>query len=245
LQNPCTIHVRWTCHICPWFPHPHILGIPATNIFHSPFKNFLKVNISGFTPSAGSREGTLLESDSSGNIIPSAGTYNLVSKIDSALSTPKNSDSGVFTLTVPGSINLINIEATGGGPAGNKNVKTAWKKFQEVAMTGTVGAGINFSEKHFDVTFAIVGCSSCAVECQFQFIHRGRHKNKNLLYLWIDRPSKGEKGIPTKKQICKELDRKHRDGEKMSPALLSMPSWLKDLYVCELQDVYRTTRALD
>jgi len=38
-----------------------------------------------------------------------------------------------------------------------KNVKAAWKKFQVVAVTGTVGAGINFSEKHFDVTFAIIG----------------------------------------------------------------------------------------
>jgi len=33
-----------------------------------------------------------------------------------------------------------------------KNVKTAWKKFQVVAVTGMVGAGIDFSEKHFDVT---------------------------------------------------------------------------------------------
>jgi len=103
-----------------------------------------------------------------------------------------------------------------------KNVKTVWKKFQVVAVTGTVGAGIDFSEKHFDVTFAIIGCSS-TVECQFQLIHRVRHTNKNLLYLLIDKPGKGGKGILTKKQICKELDRKHRDGQKMSPALLSMP----------------------
>jgi len=32
------------------------------------------VNISGLTPSTGSGEGTLLEYDFSGNIIPSAGT---------------------------------------------------------------------------------------------------------------------------------------------------------------------------
>jgi len=67
--------------------------------------------------------------------------------------------------------------------------------------TGTVGAGIDFSEKHFDVTFAIIGCSS-TIECQFQLIHRVRHTNKNLLYLWIDKPGKGGKGILTKKQIC-------------------------------------------
>jgi hypothetical protein len=112
-----------------------------------------------------------------------------------------------------------------------KNVKTAWKKFQVVAVTGTVGAGIDFSEKHFDVTFAIIGCLS-TLECQFQLIHRVRHTNKNLLYLWIEKPGKGGKGIPTKKQIHKELDRKHRDGQKMSPALLSMPPSVAERFVC-------------
>jgi len=70
-----------------------------------------------------------------------------------------------------------------------KNVKTAWKKFQVVAVTGMVRAGIDFSEKHFDVTFAIIGCLS-TVECQFQLIHRVRITNKNLLYLWIDKPGR-------------------------------------------------------
>jgi len=63
-----------------------------------------------------------------------------------------------------------------------KNVTTAWKKFQVVAVTGMAGAGIDFSEKHFDVTFAIIGCSSI-IECQFQLIYGERHTNKNLLYL--------------------------------------------------------------
>jgi len=66
-----------------------------------------------------------------------------------------------------------------------------------------------------------------------------------LHYLWIDKPGKEGKGIPTKKQICKELNRKHRDGEKVSPALLSMPPWLKDLSVSKLQNIYRTTRTLE
>jgi len=44
-------------------------------------------NISGLTSSTGSGEGTILEFDSSGNIIPSAGTYNTVSKIDTELSS--------------------------------------------------------------------------------------------------------------------------------------------------------------
>jgi len=42
-------------------------------------------NISGLTASTGTGEGTILEFDSSGNIIPSAGTYNSVSKIDNAI----------------------------------------------------------------------------------------------------------------------------------------------------------------
>jgi len=122
---------------------------------------------------------------------------------------------------------------------GYEECQNGLEEVSEVAVTGTVGAGIDFSEKHFDVTFSIIGCSS-SVECQFQLIHRVIHTNNNLLYLWIDKL--GKQGIPTKKQIYKELDRKHRDGQKMSAALLSMPLWLKDLYVSELQNIYRTTR---
>jgi len=42
-------------------------------------------NISGLTSSTGTGEGIILEFDSSGNIIPSVGTYNSVSKIDNAI----------------------------------------------------------------------------------------------------------------------------------------------------------------
>jgi len=42
-----------------------------------------------------------------------------------------------------------------------------------------------------------------------------------------------------------KLNRKHREGKKMSPALLSMTPWLKDLYVSELQNIYRTKRNLE
>jgi len=48
--------------------------------------NVTSFNISGLTSSTGSREGTILEFDSEGNISPSAGTYNSVSKIDTAVS---------------------------------------------------------------------------------------------------------------------------------------------------------------
>jgi len=37
----------------------------------------------------------------------------------------------------------------------------------------------------------------------------------------------------------------HEDGKKMSPLLLSMPPWLKDLYVSELQEIHRSTRKLE
>jgi len=43
-------------------------------------------NIPGLTASTGSGEGTIFELNSSGNIIPSAGTYNMVSKIYTEIS---------------------------------------------------------------------------------------------------------------------------------------------------------------
>jgi len=120
------------------------------------------------------------------------------------------------------------------------NVSTSWKRYQVVAATGTVGAGINFLEKHFDIV-AIIGHSSTA-EAQFQLLHRVRHTKENKLYLWIDRPGEGKNFFPSKKQIRKELDKKHEDGKKMSPSLLSMPLWLKNLYICELQEMHRSKR---
>jgi len=83
------------------------------------------------------------------------------------------------------------------------------------------------------------------VEVQFQLLHRVRHTKENKLYLWIDRPGEGKKGIPSKKQIRKELDKNHEDGKKMSPSLLSMPPWLKNLYICELQEMHRSKRKLN
>jgi len=77
----------------------------------------------GLAASTGTGAGTILEFDLTGNILPSAGTYNSVSKIDSALSMLKSyiffTYSGVFNYTIPSGINLINIEAAGGGAAGN------------------------------------------------------------------------------------------------------------------------------
>jgi len=49
--------------------------------------NITSFNISGLAASTGSGEGTILEFDSAGNILPSVGTLNSVSKIDSAVST--------------------------------------------------------------------------------------------------------------------------------------------------------------
>jgi len=86
--------------------------------------------IPGLTASTGTGEGTILEFDSSGNIIPSAGTYNTVSKIDSAISAIKNNyifftyDGGVFNYKVPDGINLISIEAAGGGAPGNSAINS-------------------------------------------------------------------------------------------------------------------------
>jgi len=92
-------------------------------------------NISGLTASTGTGEGTILEFDSSGNIIPSTGTYNTVSKIDTELSSLQSSASTntsdintllsggtVFTAsgsyTVPSNVTTLVIEAIGGGGGG-------------------------------------------------------------------------------------------------------------------------------
>jgi len=64
-----------------------------------------------------------LEFDSSGNIIPSAGTYNTVSKIDTDISTLLLSGGTVFTAlgsyTVPSNATKLTIEAMGGGGGGS------------------------------------------------------------------------------------------------------------------------------
>jgi len=65
-----------------------ILGASATNtasdqLYISP--TITSFNISGLAASTGTGAGTILEFDSTGNILPSAGTYNSVSKIDSAI----------------------------------------------------------------------------------------------------------------------------------------------------------------
>jgi len=75
----------------------------------------------------GTGTGTILEYDSSGNIIPSAGTYNMVSKIDTELSLESSVNSllsggTVFTTlgsyTVPSNVTTLVIEAMGGGGGG-------------------------------------------------------------------------------------------------------------------------------
>jgi len=47
--------------------------------------NITSFNISGLTTSTGTGTGTILEYDSTGNVLPTAGTYNTVSKIDTAI----------------------------------------------------------------------------------------------------------------------------------------------------------------
>jgi len=93
-------------------------------------------NSSGLTPSTGSGEGTIWEFDSLGNIIPSAGTYNMVSKIDAELSSLESivssntssintllSGGTVFTssgsYTIPSNVTTLTIEAMGGGSGGS------------------------------------------------------------------------------------------------------------------------------
>jgi len=91
--------------------------------------------IPGLTQSTGSGEGIILEYNSSGNIIPSTGTYSTVSKIDTELSSLQSSvntntsdintllsGGTLFTMlgsyTVPSNVTTLSIEAIGGGGGG-------------------------------------------------------------------------------------------------------------------------------
>jgi len=99
--------------------------------------NVTSFNISGLTASTGTRAGTILEFDSSGNIIPSAGTYNSVSKIDTIISTIQgqlpaeilftttSTDPPNVTWTVPASVNSITIEASVSGAPGTLAIATS------------------------------------------------------------------------------------------------------------------------
>jgi len=128
-------------------------------------------NISGLTASTGSGEGTILEFDSSGNIIPSAGTYNTVSKIETELSSLKSgvainsvditillSGGTVFTTSgrysVPLNKTTLTIEAMGGdgeGSSGGTGSDGAW--------AGGGGGGSGALEKiTIPVTNAGVSC---------------------------------------------------------------------------------------
>jgi len=95
--------------------------------------NIAFFNISGLVSGTGTR--TILEFDSSGNIAPSVGTYNTVSKIDTELSSLQSSvntnTSDINTLlsggtlfttsgsyTVPSNVTTLTIEAIGGGGGG-------------------------------------------------------------------------------------------------------------------------------
>jgi len=118
-----------------------------------------------------------------------------------------------------------------------------WKKAQVVAI-GEVGVEINLPERYFDTTFAIVGRTS-QIEEQFVSIHKVKNTNQNTLYLWVDNPGKADKEVPSEKQIRLKLEKRYRNGTEKSPVMLTMPFWLKNLYVTELQNVYRAKRRLN
>jgi len=130
--------------------------------------------IPGLTASTGTGEGTILDFDSSGNIIPSAGTYNTVSKIDTELSSLQSSintnTSDINTLlsggtlftasgsyTVPSNVTTLVIEAMGGGGGGaassGPNTSGPWNGgggggsgvLQKITIPATSGQVINFT----------------------------------------------------------------------------------------------------
>jgi len=122
-----------------------MLGSGATSGVSNEFmiSNIDHLNIPSLTTSTDGT-GTLLQWGGAnvGWIQVSGGTYNTVSKIDSAISAIKNNyifftyGGGVTNYTVPDGINLISIEAAGGGAPGNsainsgatnKNGTTIWE----------------------------------------------------------------------------------------------------------------------
>jgi len=122
------------------------------------------------------------------------------------------------------------------------NVSKSWKQYQAVLASPLVGAGVDFSELHFDITFAIIRRGSCVVKEQFQLLHCVRNLKNNQVFLWIEKEGKNENklGIPTPKQREEDLIKKYNRGKEMSPKLLSMPINLKKYYVERLQREYKT-----
>jgi len=103
-----------------------------------------------------------------------------------------------------------------------------------------VRAGIDFNQKHFDIAFSICGRSST----MFQLLTRVRILNENKIMLWIEREREGKSRVPKKKQLIKELGKRHKRGCKMSPHLIPMPPLLKTVYIDRLQREKRTKRKI-
>jgi len=133
--------------------------------------NITSFIISGLTASTGTGIGTILEFDSSGNIIPSMGTYNTVSKIDTELQNSVSTNTSdittllsggtVFTTsvsyTVPSNVTTLVIEAMGGGGGGaassGLNTSRPWNGggrggsgvLQKITIPATSGQVIDFT----------------------------------------------------------------------------------------------------
>jgi len=131
---------------------PNVVNTANNQLYIAP--SITSFNISGLTASTGSREGTILEFDSSGNIIPAVGTYNTVSKIDTDISTLLLGGT-VFTTsgsyTVPLNITTLTIEAMGRG-SGATGSENAWSggggrsgALEKITIPATSRQVINFT----------------------------------------------------------------------------------------------------
>jgi len=105
--------------------------------------------IPGLTASMGTREGTILEFDSSGYIIPSAGTCNTVSKIDTAISALQSNNVSTTGPFVPTFSSEVNCTVT----SVNSGYSYYGKDFYNLYMLFTVDVtGSSVSSFSLDVS---------------------------------------------------------------------------------------------
>jgi hypothetical protein len=115
--------------------------------------NVTSFNISGLTMSTGTGQETILEFDSSRNIIPSVGTYNSVSKIDTVVA-----DLQTDVIIVGGTNMAIGSESFGKGITG-QHCTAAGDGALKSLTTGSYNTAFGFEARNFKTKRSVV--TSC------------------------------------------------------------------------------------